>query len=135
MILVVVVRDVEMTGVLDVLGVVTVVEVEPPAGTTTVVVEIDVDAAALGATTTVAVVTHPISLQTFPGMQHPPPGLFGQGVSPDGHSEGDVSPQVCPFGQQPTVPSPVSCTHVSSVAQQISGAFIAVHAAVPLGQS
>lgn len=139
MISVVVVRDDEL---MDVLGVVAVVEVEPTAGTTTVVVETDalggdeeVDTA-LGATTTVAVFTHPISLQTFPGMQHPPPGLFGQGVSPDGHSEGDESPQVSPLGQQPTVPNPVSCTvtHVSSVAQQISGAPIAVHAAVPLGQ-
>lgn len=87
-----------------------------------------------GINVAVLVCTHPTSKQAYPGMQQPPPGLSGHSVYPWAQVPRDPA-QVCPFGQQPTSPSPVSCTsiHVDPVPQQLSDRLIEVQAEVPDG--
>ena len=78
--------------------------------------------------------SQPTPSQTLPGMQHPPPKLSGQAVSPCGHPD-TCWPQTCPGSQQPTSPSPESAVSLQTrpVAQQLFGRFIDVQADVPLG--
>ena len=78
---------------------------------------------------------HPTPLQLYPGKQHPPLSLPGQLEYPLLVSH-EIDPEhVCPCGQHPTDPNPVSGTfmQISVVPQQLFGALSDVHALVPSG--
>lgn len=51
--------------------------------------------------------SQPISTHAYPGIQQPPPGLFGQLVYPASHVV-TLPEHVCPCPQHPTSPRPVS---------------------------
>jgi len=51
--------------------------------------------------------SQPTPLQSYPGIQHPPPSLDGHDEYPDGQLA-TCPAQLPPAGQHPTIPSPVS---------------------------
>lgn len=78
--------------------------------------------------------SQPISTHAYPGIQQPPPGLFGQLVYPASHVV-TLPEHVCPCPQHPTSPSPVSVisSHVSPFAQQLFGRPTLWQVDVPAG--
>lgn len=78
--------------------------------------------------------SQPPVTHSYPGIQQPPPRASEQVVSLPGHAPTTLE-HVCPLGQHPTSPDPVSstCSHVSAVPQHRSDRPIEVHARVPVG--